>query len=76
MYFETNTLHVIVPIDLNEYNKYNDPVNEDEKRYIIENIYQIIQRREDYINPTVDGDLTWRSVKSYDTNSKVAMKRW
>jgi hypothetical protein len=32
--------------------------------------------REDCINPTEDEELSWRSVKSYDTNSKDALERW
>jgi hypothetical protein len=32
--------------------------------------------REDYINPTIDGELSWRSVKSYDMDSEDAMERW
>jgi hypothetical protein len=42
---------------------------------IIENIYKITRCREDYINPTIDGELSWWSVKSYDIDSKDAMER-
>jgi hypothetical protein len=52
MSFETNTLLVIAPLDLNEGDKYNQPLDEDAQSFIIENIYNIIKRREDYINPT------------------------
>jgi hypothetical protein len=75
MYFETNTLHVIVPLDANEGDNYNEPVNEDDQSSIIENIYQTTGHIEDYINPTVDGELSWTSVKSYDTYSKYATER-
>jgi hypothetical protein len=34
------------------------------KSSIIENIYNITRHREDYINPTVDGEMSWRSVCS------------
>jgi hypothetical protein len=43
---------------------------------VIENIYKITGCREDYINPTTDGELSWRSVKSYDMDSEDAMDRW
>jgi hypothetical protein len=75
MYFEMDTL-CDVPLDLNEGDRYNEPVNEDAQSSIIENIYQITGHREDYINPTVDGELSWRSVKSYDIDSEDAMERW
>jgi hypothetical protein len=49
---------------------------EDAHKSIIENIYQITGHREDYINPTVDGEIRWRSVKSYDIDSEDVMERW
>jgi hypothetical protein len=51
-------------------------VDEDAQSSIIENIYKITGHREDYVNPTVDGELSWRSMKSYDTDSDDAMERW
>jgi hypothetical protein len=32
--------------------------------------------REDYVNPTMDKEMIWRSMKSYDTHSKDSMERW
>jgi hypothetical protein len=76
MSFETDTLRIIAPLDPNEGDIYNDPVNEDAQSSIIENIYNITGHMEDYVNPTVDGELSWRSVCSYDTDSEDAMERW
>jgi len=59
-------LHVIAPLDPNEGDMSNEPMNEDVWSYIIEKIYQIIACREDYMNPTVDGELIWRIFFSYD----------
>jgi hypothetical protein len=55
MFFETNTLRVVTPLDPYEGDWYNEPVDEDACSSIIENIYKITGRREDYINPIVDG---------------------
>jgi hypothetical protein len=74
--YETNTLHVVAPLDLYEGDRYNDLMDENAWSSIIENIYQIIKCMEDYINPTVDGELSWRSVNSYDIDCKDAMERW
>jgi hypothetical protein len=74
--FETETLRMIVPLDHNEGDKYNEPVNEDAQRSIIENIYQIMGHKDDYVNPTKNGELSWRSVKSYDIDSEDDMERW
>jgi hypothetical protein len=55
---------------------YNEPVNEDTLSSIIENIYNITRRGVDYVNLTAEGELRWRSVHSYDTNSKYTMDKW
>lgn len=74
MLFEIDMLCMIAPLYLNESVKYNEIVNEDVQSSIIENIYQITGHREDYINSIIDGELSWRSVKSYNTNSEDAME--
>jgi hypothetical protein len=50
-------------------------MDEDMWILVIENIYKIIGHREDYINPTIDSELSQSSVNSYDTNSEDAMER-
>jgi hypothetical protein len=32
--------------------------------------------REDYINPTVDGSVSWRSIQSADEDSELAFDSW
>jgi hypothetical protein len=76
MSFETDTLHMVAPLDPYEGDQYNDPMDEDVQSYVVENIYKITQYREYHINPTTYGDLIWRSVKSYDSDSEEAMERW
>jgi len=76
MSFETDTLCIIAPLDPNEGDRYNEPVNEYAKNSTIENIYNITGCKEDYVNPIVDGELSWRSLHSYDIDSEDAMERW
>jgi len=38
MSFEKDTLHIIVPLDTNEDERYNEPMKEDAQSSIIENI--------------------------------------
>jgi len=76
MSFETDTSCVISPLDLNEGDKYNEPVNGDAHIPIIENIYQITWHREDYINPIMDGERRWNNVNSYDIYLGDSMERW
>jgi hypothetical protein len=73
MSFEMNNVCVIVPLDWVEGDRYNELVNEDVQSSIIENIYNIIGHKEDYVNSTIDGELSWRIFFSYDTYSKDVM---
>ena len=73
--FKTNSLCVITPLDPNEGDKYNELVHEDAQILVIENIYKIIRCREDYVNPLANGELIWRSMKSYDTDLDDTMER-
>jgi hypothetical protein len=70
MSFETGTLPMITPLDPNEGDSYNEPIDEDAQRSTIENIYNIIGCKKDYVNPMKHGELRWRSVNSYDIDSK------
>jgi hypothetical protein len=79
VYFEVieimDTLHVITPLDPNEGDMYNEPMDEDARSSVIENIYKITGHKEYYINPTTYGELSWQSVKTYDMNFEDAMER-
>ena len=75
MVLETDTLHAISPLDSNEGDRYNDPVNGNAHSSIIVNIYQIKVHREDYINSRRYGEIIWRSVKSFDMDLEDAMER-
>jgi len=66
MSFETNTLCVVASLDPYGGDIYNEVIDEDAQSLGIKNIYKVIGRMEDCINPTADGELSWRSVKSYD----------
>lgn len=59
MIFEINNMRVIVPLDPSEGVRYTKSVREEYNTDDIDNIYQIIEKEEEWINPTVDGKLTW-----------------
>ena len=65
---------MISPLDQAEGEQYIEPVNDDVQSGK-KNLYNITSRREDYVNPTTNGELSWRSIYSYDTNSKDALDR-
>jgi len=43
----------------------------------LDQLYTVkIGTREDYINPIVDGSVSWRSIQSIDGDSKLAFDSW
>lgn len=64
------------PLDPREGARYTEPVKEDIEDENIGELYNITVRREDYVNPTSNGELGWRSICSYDTDSKDVPERW
>jgi len=67
MSFETKDLIGIVPFDLNEGEQFTKPTDNNAQSSILENISNITTHREDYLTSTIDGELTWRIIHSYDT---------
>jgi hypothetical protein len=63
MTFEGDGLRVIAPLDPDEGRRYTEPIREEDRAYELENIYKLTARQQDYINPTTDGNLSWRSDK-------------
>lgn len=76
MAFEVDTLRLITPLGPREGAKYTKLVREDVDSEDIGELYNITTRGEGYVNPTVDGELSWRSICSYDTDSKDALDKW
>jgi hypothetical protein len=58
MTFGRDGIRVIAPLDPNEGPRYIDPIREEEHTYELENIYKLIARKQYYINPIVDGNLS------------------
>jgi hypothetical protein len=61
MTFEGDGLKVFSPLDPNEGHRYTEPIREEDRTYELENIYKLTTGQPDYINPTTDGNLSWRS---------------
>jgi hypothetical protein len=59
MTFEGDVLRVIAPLDPDEGHRYTKPIREEDRTYELENIYKLTTRQQDYINPMVDGTLSW-----------------
>jgi hypothetical protein len=70
MTFEGDDLRVISPLDPDEGHRYIEPIREEDHAYELENIYKLTTRQHDYINPTIDGNLSWRSDNACSSNLK------
>ena len=71
--FEDNEMRVVSPIDPLEGQRYVDPVYNDEQGDYLYQIYNVTSMQENYINPTADGNLGWKSASSYTSNSGEAL---
>ena len=72
MAFENQDVRVIAPMDPQEGRRYIEPVT-DEVGRSWDHAYNIY---EDYIHPTVNGELGWHSDSSSSSNSEDALKNW
>jgi hypothetical protein len=59
--FGRDGLRVIAPLYPDGGQIYTDPIREEDHTYDLENIYKLTTRQQDYINPTANGNLSWRS---------------
>jgi hypothetical protein len=76
MTFERDGLRVISPLDPYEDQIYIEPIREEDHAYEWENIYKLTARQHDYINPTANGNLSWRSDSVFSSNSEEALENW
>jgi hypothetical protein len=76
MTFERDGLRVIEPLDLDEGPRYTEPIREEDHVCELENIYKLIARQHDYINPTADGNLSWRSDNTCSSDSEETLENW
>jgi hypothetical protein len=58
--FKVGDLKVTTPLDPSEGHIYIESLRGNE----IDNLYNMIAWMEDYVNPTIDGTLSWRSISS------------
>ena len=72
--FEDSKMRVFVPIDPIEGQCYVEPVHCEGQENYLDQLYNIMSSKEDYINPTTDGNLSWRSVSSCTSNSGEALE--
>ena len=75
MTFEGKGLRVIVPLDPPQGERYTEPVR-DEDQDVLDHIYNLRAKEEDYVNPTVDGIMDWQCDSSCMTDSDEGLENW
>ena len=58
MTFEVKGSRVIVPLDPSQGERYTEPVK-DEDQDVLDHIYNITAKEEDYVSPTTEGIMDW-----------------
>ncbi len=69
MIFEKNSLRVVVSLDpVEEGSRYTKPVDNYDNNNDLDYIYKKIVWKQDWVNPTVDGRLSWQRKSSYTSD--------
>lgn len=69
MIFEKNSLCVVVLLDPAEGSCYIEPVRNYDRDNDLDCIYKIMIREKDWVNPTVDGRISWECKSSCTLDS-------
>jgi hypothetical protein len=74
MTFESRDYRVIAPLDQSEGERFIEPTCLDLEE--ISQLYRTTTCDEDYVNPTTDEVLSWRSITSCTTDSNIELQNW
>ena len=69
-------MRVVSPNDLFEGQRYVDPINREGQGDYLDNIYNVSALKDYYVNPTTDGNLSWRSASFCTSYSGEALENW
>ena len=74
--FKDSKLRVVTPIDPLEVQRYVKPINSEGQGDYLDHIYNITSTRDDYVNPTTNEKISWRSISSCTSDSDEALQNW
>ena len=69
-------MRVVSPIDPLEGQRYFEPVYNEKQVDYLDQIYNVTAIQEDYINPTKDGNLSWKNASSCTSDTREALDNW
>ena len=75
MTFEGQGLRVIIPLDPSQGERYTEPLR-DKDQNVLDHIYNITVKEEDYVDPTVEGIMDWQCDSSCMTDSDDGLENW
>jgi len=77
MTFESDGMKITQPLDPYKGPRYIEPANDVMEPDVLDQLYHLTaEKRSDYINPTADGSVSWRSIHSIDGDSETAFQNW
>jgi hypothetical protein len=74
MTFESREYRVVAPLGPSKGERFVEPTCLDLEE--INQLYRKTTRQEDYVNPTANGVLSWRSITSCASNSDTSLENW
>jgi hypothetical protein len=74
MTFESGEYRVIAPLYPSEGERFAEPTCLDLEE--INQLYRTTTHEEHYVNPTVDGVLSWRNITSCAFDSNTCLENW
>jgi hypothetical protein len=77
MTFEAEGIKVVQPLDPYVGPRYKEPTDDNMEGEDLDQLYIVTAgTRDDYINPIVDGSVSWRSIQPVDKDSKLEFDSW
>jgi len=73
---EQGDLRVIAPLDPKDGRRYVETIKGGMVDEGIDSLYKVTARTKDYINSTIDGNLSWRRISSYTSDTKEGLENW
>jgi hypothetical protein len=72
MIFEVGNLKFTAPLDPSKGKRYTETTRGND----IGNLYNMTTCMEDYVDPTMDGAMSWRSISSCTSDSEASLEDW
>ena len=74
MTFKDNQIQVIAPFDPFQGPRYIEPIRAGDEACNMESLYQMTANQSNYINPTAEGNISWRCDSSCASDSDVGLE--